>query len=313
MPVDEEPVDPDDPVVVSDEDGACRGGVVGAVFLAGADFAAVDFFAGADLLAAVFLAGADLLAAVFFAGADLLAAVFLAGADLLAAVFFAGADLLAVDFLAGADLLAVDFLAGADLLAVDFLAGADLLAAVFLAGADLLAVDFLAGADLLAADFFAGAVSVPPVAGSAVSGADSPRTAPAAARAAEDAARVAVSATWAAWAGTTESDSAARLRIFLTPATTSRNSSVGSKVGTTLFLDFLPFLSVFSVCWENTPNLLITTFSPAARDLVMESTTASKACCATSRFPSKRSAIRSISFFFPTVAPYRSHSVLDAG
>lgn len=272
----------------------------GAVFLA-ADFAGAAFFAadfaGAAFLAADFTGAADFAGAAFFAGAASAVGAAFTGA------FFAGM----VPFFSGAlaaELVSV--VAGAFFAAGTFFAAGAFVAdaGTFFAGTFLAGVFFAAAGTFFAATFFADADDVDPdafssaegVAVEAPSSPRSPRTVSAALRAADDATRLADSAAEAACDGTIDSDCTTRERTLRTPATTSLSSSVGAKVGTILRLD--P-----SLPRSNTPRPRTATFSPAASDFVMPSTTASSACWATSRLPSKRSAIRSISFFLLTVAP----------
>lgn len=263
------------------------------VFVAVAFFAVVALFAGVAFFAvAVALADVVFAVVVDFAGVDLVAAVvfaadFFAGAvfavAFLAVVFFAGALRAPVDFVGAVDFAAV-FFAGA-VLAADFVAAVAFLAAVFFA-AVFVAV-FLAGA------FFAAAAPVDVVRVPAPVSAASPRNDPAAERAADETARDADSARPAACAGTRASDSFTRALAFLAPDTTSLSSFAGLNVGTSRFFLPLPLVSR-----SNTPSLLITTLSPASSDLVMASTTESSACCATSRLPSNRLAMRSTRFLF---------------
>ena len=270
-----------------------------AVFLAAADVAVlraagVDFFAAVE--AVVFFAAVE--AVVFFAAVE--AVVFFAAVE--AVVFFAAVD---VVFRAAG---AVVFFAAVVEVAVLRAAGAVVFfAAVFFAAVvDVVLLRAGPAAFFGAAGRLAGTLRAVDAVFRAGAGAASfsPRTAPATCLAADDTERVARSATSAAWAGTSDSDSRTRVRAFFTPATTSFSSSAGLNVGTVRFLDF--FLAPLSLSRSKTPSPLTATFSPAASDRWMPSTTESSACCATSRLPSKPSAMRSISFFFPTVAPQPS-------
>ncbi len=139
---------------------------------------------------------------------------------------------------------------------------------------------------------------------------DALRAAPAAARRPDAAARVADSAAEAALAGTTESESATRLRALRAPLTTSLSSLPGLNLATNFRLVFtaspvrgLRAVPALRTVRSKAPKPVMTTFSPADTDRVMTSTTESKACAATLRLPPKRSASSSTNCVLFTTSP----------
>jgi ABC-type transport system involved in multi-copper enzyme maturation permease subunit len=244
-------------------------------------------------------------AVVFFAALVFLAVAFFAGAFF--ATFFAGA-FFAVDFLVAA-FLAVVFFAALVFLAVAFFAvvflAADLVALVFLA------VVFFAAGRAAAVVFFA-------VLFRAAATGVLLRAASAAARSPVAAARVADSAAVAAVAGTTDNEALTRRRALRAPLTTPFNSLPGrnlamylSRVLTVSPVRGFRAVPALRTLRSNAPKPVMTTFSPADTDLVITSTTDSKACAATFRLPSNRSASSSINCDLFTASPKDARPGID--